>query len=444
MVKKLRRFPRELLEVFPNLQPPLPQNSEQLKLRGKRNGKEREISPNEALQGYCFTFDYLNGLQKGKRTVVLRKLLSRSDVLIGQGPIVVEVGCDCQDQGCNWKGENGRCDWDGLDLVMKISFPAAGRVPEDEIIRDLLNLAVDQHSWALNHLPKLLCSFTVRFGDDSIQKRLKMELGDEIYEERVIRGSIQEKIFHIEQVKSDFEEAQVVYDAFQCHEWVHDVGRILHRDISMSNVMFRRIEGEVYGVLNDFDLATSIDDLDRTPTSKHRTGTRPFMAHEQHDVDWNGPPRYRHDAESFFYLILILGCDYSNPGTKLDNPPFQLWYNGGDEYLAAKKHSLLSNGKFLPPTKRTGYLQWLTEIQSCLFWGFQALNQVHHKALREKARKPVRLEGANNDELTVEAFDQATLGENFTADKIRQVFRRFDNRVVITRNPAREYLNIQS
>src|ERR1700761_921021 len=93
------------------------------------------------------------------------------------------------------------------------------------------------------------------------------------------------------------------------HEWVHNIGRVLHRDISMNNVMFRRIGGEVYGVLNDFDLATCIDDLDRIPTSKYRTGTRPFMAYEQHDINWNGPPHYRHDAESFFYLILILGCN---------------------------------------------------------------------------------------------------------------------------------------
>ncbi|KIK59049.1 hypothetical protein GYMLUDRAFT_110443, partial [Collybiopsis luxurians FD-317 M1] len=157
-----------------------------------------------------------------------------------------------------------------------------------------------------------------------------------------IRGSIQEKIFHVGEAKSDFEQAQIVYDAFQCHEWVHDIGRVLHRDINMNNVMFRRINGEVYGVLNDFDLATSIDDLDRTPTSKHRTGTRPFMACEQHDIDWNGPSRYRHDAESFFYLILMLGCDHSGPGKKVKDPPFQAWINGSDEYLSDKKHKLLT------------------------------------------------------------------------------------------------------
>ncbi|KIK59050.1 hypothetical protein GYMLUDRAFT_103127, partial [Collybiopsis luxurians FD-317 M1] len=119
--------------------------------------------------------------------------------------------------------------------------------------------------------------------------------------------------------------------------WVHNIGRVLHRDISMNNVMFRRIGGEVYGVLNDFDLATCIDDLDRTPTSKHRTGTRPFMACEQHDINWNGPPRYRHDAESFFYLILILGCNYSGPGKKVENTPYQLWSTEGDHYLYLAK-----------------------------------------------------------------------------------------------------------
>ncbi|KIK59048.1 hypothetical protein GYMLUDRAFT_170014 [Collybiopsis luxurians FD-317 M1] len=256
-----------------------------------------------------------------------------------------------------------------------------------------------------------------------------MELGDEIYEEQVIRGSIQEKIFPIGQVKSDFEEAQVVYDAFQCHEWVHDIGRILHRDISMNNLMFRRIDGEVYGVLNDFDLATGIDDLDRTPTSKHRAGTRPFMAHEQHSDKWNGPPRYRHDAESFFYLILMLGCNYSKPGTKVENAPYGSWFDAGDQHLYLSKRVLYTEGVFLPPTKRSGYEEWGRQIQRLLIRGFNAR---------------LSFELDRDNEPDGGSFNQDTLGGHFTADKLREVLSRFDNRIVISRDPAKLYLNFPS
>ncbi|KIK59150.1 hypothetical protein GYMLUDRAFT_202102, partial [Collybiopsis luxurians FD-317 M1] len=376
MAEQRCHFIQELLETIPNLQPPPPQDSQQLACNAdsqtKQNGKEREVLPSEALQGYLFAFDYSDGLQSGRRTVILGRLLFQPTDINGRGPIVVEVHCDCQGHSCDWKGSNGRCNWDGLDLIVKIRFPAAGRVYEEEIIRHLLNLAAGPHTWVCNHLPNLLCSFTIPFDGHGVQGKLQNKLDDEeIHKGRVIRGSIQERIFPIWEVECEFEEAQVVYDAFQCHEWVHDIGRVLHRDISMNNVMFRRIEGKIYGVLNDFDLATCIDDLDRTPTSKHRTGTRPFMAYEQHYINWNGPPRYRHDAESFFYLILILGCDYSRPGKKVKDPPFQAWINGGDEYLFDKKSILCTNGKFSPPTAtaRFRYRIWLRKIQLMLFHG---------------------------------------------------------------------------
>ncbi|KAF9506114.1 hypothetical protein BS47DRAFT_1353271 [Hydnum rufescens UP504] len=81
---------------------------------------------------------------------------------------------------------------------------------------------------------------------------------------------------------SDF--TQVIIDVVKCQSsCLHDGAKILHRDISMNNIMFRRgKDNRVIGVLIDFDLAVFVEvdpqhgslQLDR----RFRTGTLPFMA----------------------------------------------------------------------------------------------------------------------------------------------------------------------
>lgn len=54
---------------------------------------------------------------------------------------------------------------------------------------------------------------------------------------------------------------------------------MLHRDISVDNLMyFRKLNGEIVGVLNDFDLAI-VEGYSRN-LSYEKTGTIPFMAHQ--------------------------------------------------------------------------------------------------------------------------------------------------------------------
>ncbi|KAF9459059.1 hypothetical protein BDZ94DRAFT_1149964, partial [Collybia nuda] len=95
------------------------------------------------------------------------------------------------------------------------------------------------------------------------------------------------------------------------HRWLHDYPRILHRDISAGNIMYRIVEGKVHGVLNDLDLSSLREDVERgTPTSHQRTGTPPYMATEllQAAGGTKSPTRhlYRHDLESLTYVILML------------------------------------------------------------------------------------------------------------------------------------------
>jgi hypothetical protein len=60
------------------------------------------------------------------------------------------------------------------------------------------------------------------------------------------------------------------------YRWLFEVPKILHWDISQHNLMLRKEDGRVYGVLNDLDLAVDADV--KSASLKQRTGTKPFMA----------------------------------------------------------------------------------------------------------------------------------------------------------------------
>ncbi|KAE9387709.1 hypothetical protein BT96DRAFT_797371, partial [Gymnopus androsaceus JB14] len=124
--------------------------------------------------------------------------------------------------------------WNGLKLVMKISRPVKGCVPEHETIQRCIDMAVDEHAWVLKHLPIVLGRFIA--DGSAVQDRLKIKFGDG-YEERIIRGSIQEELCPVMDLKSPVEFAQAMYDILQCHDWIYTHSQILHRDVSQANIM---------------------------------------------------------------------------------------------------------------------------------------------------------------------------------------------------------------
>ncbi|KAI0057018.1 hypothetical protein BV25DRAFT_1813030, partial [Artomyces pyxidatus] len=85
-------------------------------------------------------------------------------------------------------------------------------------------------------------------------------------------------------------------------------GGIQHKDPSLDNLMVRVVSGRpgkedvLYGVMNDWDLAT----LSKRP-SPHAfdiTGTAPFMALELlNEPGGTIVRRYRHDLESMIWIL---------------------------------------------------------------------------------------------------------------------------------------------
>lgn len=92
---------------------------------------------------------------------------------------------------------------------------------------------------------------------------------------------------------------------------------ILHRDVSLANIMCEIIEGKPRFILNDFDLACHLDDQGEpkgASPSIYRTGTLPFVAVDLLFDTFSPreaprtPPvkthRLRHDFESLFWTVL--------------------------------------------------------------------------------------------------------------------------------------------
>ena len=97
-------------------------------------------------------------------------------------------------------------------------------------------------------------------------------------------------------------------------------GGIEHNDISVGNLMYDKTKnGE--GVLNDFDLA-HVNGNTR-PSGTARTGTMPFMALDLlTEGAWAGRVErlYRHDCESFAWVLLWICYRYDN-GKEIEYPP---------------------------------------------------------------------------------------------------------------------------
>ncbi|KAJ2373928.1 hypothetical protein IW150_003373, partial [Coemansia sp. RSA 2607] len=181
-------------------------------------------------------------------------------------------------------------------------------------------------------------------------------------------------------LESGYEVIIVIADAMRCHGAIVDGPRILHRDMSMGNIMFTRNRDKtgLKGLLIDFDHAIN---LDRASDNGHkeRTGTGPFMS--VNNLEKNDNPRSRlDDCESVLYIlswIATFGLKKSigiNPKI-VPNSPIKTWDIGAWTDIAGhKRDHLHSEETFELITKGfhsefDGHeaLYWLiTKLRRCL------------------------------------------------------------------------------
>ncbi|KAI0929648.1 hypothetical protein AcW1_010342 [Taiwanofungus camphoratus] len=257
------------------------------------------------------------------------------------------------------------------DLVAKMAWPSKERQAEDNFIKKIRrNLKVHAPRW-LDHVVDLKCSVTRNMKEMNLPRVYMTKFLD--YGEQLFRMAVMKKYEALEQVNSVDEFKKVFVDVVNAHHWVWETAEILHRDISAGNIMFYRKDGDVMGVLCDWDLAMAklpendyieedrqLDTIDESDTifgcsgvadnsevegqseqqikvpahnvpvilkgegedgpapsdsqvhatqekcrkrPRYPTGTGPFMALDLL-VKGNAPlHRYRHDLESFFFVL---------------------------------------------------------------------------------------------------------------------------------------------
>lgn len=143
------------------------------------------------------------------------------------------------------------------------------------------------------------------------------------------------------------------------HYVVYTKCGILHRDLSVNNIMFTRRGKAVVGILNDWDLAASVIPKDKA-TSKHRTGTAAFMALDLLAND--GKPllhEYHHDLESFVWILIWCAFVLRFKGEQVD------WANQHPkikEWTSITAWSTIGESKenFVRKCKTQKYLKFMT------------------------------------------------------------------------------------
>jgi hypothetical protein len=195
-------------------------------------------------------------------------------------------------------------------------------------------------------------------------------------------------------------------------EWLDKKAGILHSDVSWKNIMYRRIGGKVYGVLNDFDLARKKGCT--KPSSRQRTGTRPYMSIDSLEVKPEEfQPRARHDFESLYYVLLITLTHYQLVGEcQADNskrhkciqhiregePQFATWFQtSNDKGLARDKrgHFIGALSSSSVTTSFSDLTTWIDDLQEIFKFGIIWKNST----LKPGSKKPSEhdLETLNNN-----------------------------------------------
>jgi hypothetical protein len=175
------------------------------------------------------------------------------------------------------------------------------------------------------------------------------------------------------------------------HRWLHDIPRILHRDLSLNNIMCRfkmeeNAKGNRWKTLwgaNDYDLSSWTKDLkgDYTRTSQQRTGTPPYMAHELL-TGTSTTHLYRHDVESLFYIMLLVCARYTiadaGDGTtrvvrrEMKRLPYEEWFNQPNYAHSDEQEGVL----FLSKTETIDISPVFEGFRPWLIIGFRGMREL--------------------------------------------------------------------
>ena len=215
---------------------------------------------------------------------------------------------------------------------------------------------------------------------------------------------------------------------------------MLHRDVSVNNVMFQFVDGRLDFKLIDFDNAKQEVDADGNhigQTSKHRTGTLPFMAFELNMDAFMAQPLnqknrvpvkhvLRHDFASVYLLSLWCGEVLPVKNVPQDDllaliERAKSLEKGGLEEIAIHKERLCEKGLkachvFLPDAAE-GLYPWFSawnDIFSDAAYALRTFNRAKEKFEARKGRQ---------QGLERPTWDDETCNNTFTYKKLTDALR---------------------
>lgn len=250
-------------------------------------------------------------------------------------------------------------DW---KYVLKFKWRWARDRPEDELLR----LAKEKNVWAavsLDHYAELESTANLRrslrwgkhrrfvrsqsawrrSSTDTEQQKMVCDVNglfdcteetDNFFQNRILACVVTSPVGRpLHTFQSSTELLRVFRDAIRCHRSLYCDAKILHQDISPGNIIILDSDDEdkPKGMLIDLDSAKEI--TEEPAEDPGITGTRPFMAigvlkGEDHT--------YRHDLESFLYVLLWMIIT-----NQRDDPPessrLRQWSAGDWDELATRK-----------------------------------------------------------------------------------------------------------
>ena len=136
--------------------------------------------------------------------VELDTLVSRDPAMVGRSTLVLSATS---------------AEWEGILLVVKISWPTSRRISETDFLTEATNMAKGDHAWAANHLPKVYYAEDVVFRPDStlglvarLFENAKFVGGNYVYERRTLRIIIQERLYPLKSLTNVKDIGQVFLD----------------------------------------------------------------------------------------------------------------------------------------------------------------------------------------------------------------------------------------
>ncbi|KAG6865579.1 hypothetical protein C0991_001338 [Blastosporella zonata] len=287
----------------------------------------------QQLQGSDVFFPSVFEDEPGTRFRIMQEPLVYSSLcLLGRGTTVYRVSGATQDE----------------QLALKISWPTASRSYESAHLANLW------HSLPMcrTNVPHIVYhdAYSAKELDLPRVKLLCPDLSGYCVDRNltVLVTPIYQHLWEVDNIQ-EFKKAFI--DCITCHYHAYKIARLLHRDISEDNVMFHRSSLGFNGVLNDWNMAGSVNHkgvIPVDPDCPRPTGTAPFMAIELLLEHANPPPhRYEHDLESFFYLLVwaALHFDLSNKGRLSACHVARQWQHASLTYVATEKKAFLLSDK---------------------------------------------------------------------------------------------------